>query len=142
MGSLNKVILIGHLGRDAELRFTAKGFPIARVNLATSDRRKDQHDQWHAHTVWHRVTLLGSQALGLQPYLTKGKQIFVEGRLDIRQWDQDGETRSAVEIVARTIRLLGPGPGNRLLDPAQTEDAVFDTVDLELPPEVDDDMPL
>ncbi len=112
MGSVNKAILVGNLGRDAEYTTTAAGFPIARFSIATSHRRKDTRSgQWEDRTEWHRVVLLGSQAESLRDYLRKGKQIYVEGRIETRSWDdKDGQKRYMTEIIADRIQLLG-GPG-------------------------------
>jgi single-strand DNA-binding protein len=112
MGSVNKVILVGNLGRDAELKFTPSGFPISSFSLATTDRRKDKDNTWQEKTEWHRIKLLGKQAESLQDYLKKGKQIYVEGRLETRSWDdKDGQKRYMTEIVADRIQLLGSGGG-------------------------------
>lgn len=114
MGSVNKAILVGNLGRDAEMKFTGNGFAIARFSLATTDRRKDSKTgEWQDKTEWHRVVLLGKQAESLQDYLKKGKQIYVEGRIETRSWDdKDGQKRYSTEIVADRIQLLG-SPGGR-----------------------------
>ena len=112
MGSVNKVILVGNLGRDAELKFSPSGFPISSFSLATTDRRKDKDDQWSEKTEWHRIKLLGKQAESLKDYLKKGKQIYVEGRIETRSWDdKDGQKRYMTEIVADRIQLLGSGGG-------------------------------
>jgi single-strand DNA-binding protein len=112
MGSVNKAILVGNLGRDAEVTTTANGFPIARFSLATTDRRKDNRSgEWTDRTEWHRIVLLGKQAESLRDYLKKGKQIYVEGRIETRSWDdKDGQKRYMTEIIADRIQLLG-GPG-------------------------------
>jgi single-strand DNA-binding protein len=112
MGSVNKVILVGNLGRDAETKFTGSGFAVSRFSLATTDRRKDSKTgEWVDRTEWHRIVLLGKQAESLQDYLKKGKQIYVEGRLETRSWDdKDGQKRYTTEIIADRIQLLG-GPG-------------------------------
>ena len=81
MGSVNKVILVGNLGRDAELRHTPGGAAVATLNLATTEMWNDKQGQRQEKTEWHRVVLWGKQAESLQEYLTKGKQIYVEGRL-------------------------------------------------------------
>lgn len=109
MGSVNKVILVGNLGRDAETKFTGNGFAIARFSLATTDRRKDSKTgEWVDKTEWHRIVLLGKQAESLQDYLKKGKQIYVEGRLETRSWDdKEGQKRYTTEIIADRIQLLG-----------------------------------
>ena len=114
MGSVNKVILVGNLGRDAELKFTPSGFPISSFSLATTDRRKDKDNNWQEKTEWHRIKLLGKQAESLQDYLKKGKQIYVEGRLETRSWDdKDGQKRYMTEIIADRIQLLGSAGGGR-----------------------------
>lgn len=115
MGSVNKAILVGNLGRDAELKFTGNGFAIARFSIATTDRRKDSKTgDWVEKTEWHRIVLLGKQAESLQDYLKKGKQVYVEGRIETRSWDdKDGQKRYTTEIVADRIQLLGSGGGGR-----------------------------
>ena len=114
MGSVNKVILVGNLGRDAELRYTPGGAAVATLNLATTEVWNDKNQQRQEKTEWHRVVLWGKQAESLQEYLTKGKQIYVEGRLQTRQWDdKDGNKRYTTEIKADRITLLGGGGGGR-----------------------------
>jgi len=110
MGSVNKVILVGNLGRDAELRYTPGGAAVATLNLATTEVWNDKGGQRQEKTEWHRIVLWGKQAESLQEYLTKGKQIYVEGRLQTRQWDdKDGNKRYTTEIKADRITLLGGG---------------------------------
>jgi single-strand DNA-binding protein len=112
MGSVNKVILVGNLGRDAELRYTPGGAAVATLNLATTEVWNDRNQQRQEKTEWHRIVLWGKQAESLQEYLTKGKQIYVEGRLQTRQWDdKDGNKRYTTEIKADRITLLGGGGG-------------------------------
>src|SRR5688572_20431005 len=114
MGSVNKVILVGNLGRDSELRYTPGGSPVATLNMATTEVWNDKSGQRQEKTEWHRVVLWGKQAESLQEYLTKGKQIYVEGRLQTRQWDdKDGNKRYTTEIKADRITLLGGGGGGR-----------------------------
>jgi single-strand DNA-binding protein len=111
---VNKVILVGNLGRDAELRYTPGGAAVATLNLATTEVWNDKNQQRQEKTEWHRVVLWGKQAESLQEYLTKGKQIYVEGRLQTRQWDdKDGNKRYTTEIKADRITLLGGGGGGR-----------------------------
>ena len=112
MGSVNKVILVGNLGRDAELRYTPGGSPVATLNLATTEMWNDTGGQRQEKTEWHRVVLWGTTAESLNEYLTKGKQIYVEGRLQTRQWDdKDGNKRYTTEIRGDRIVLLGGGGG-------------------------------
>src|SRR3954447_26417866 len=112
MGSVNKVILVGNLGRDAEVRFTPGGQSVATLNLATTEQWNDKEGQRQEKTEWHRIVLWGKQAESLQQYLVKGKQIYVEGRLQTRQWDdKEGVKRYTTEIKADRITLLGSGGG-------------------------------
>jgi single-strand DNA-binding protein len=112
MGSVNKVILVGNLGRDAELKFTAGGQPMSRVSLATTEVWSDKAGQKQEKTEWHKIVLWGKQAESLTPYLTKGKQIYVEGRLQTREWeDKDGKKDKLTEVRVDRIVLLGGGGG-------------------------------
>ena len=112
MGSVNKVILVGNLGRDAELRYTPGGAAVATINMATTEVWNDKTGQRQEKTEWHRVVLWGKPAESLTEYLTKGKQIYVEGRLQTRQWDdKDGNKRYTTEIRGDRIVLLGGGGG-------------------------------
>ena len=114
MGSLNKAILIGNLGRDAEMRFTAGGSAVANFSLATTDRWTDKDGQKQERTEWHRVVLWGKTAEALQEYLTKGKQVYVEGRLQTREWtNKEQQKVKTTEIVADKIVLLGGGGDGR-----------------------------
>src|SRR6516225_4721048 len=114
MGSVNKVILVGNLGRDAELRYTPAGAAVATINMATTEVWNDKAGQRQEKTEWHRVVLWGKSAESLSEYLTKGKQIYVEGRLQTRQWDdKDGNKRYTTEIRSDRVVLLGGGGGGR-----------------------------
>lgn len=114
MGSVNKVILIGNLGRDAELRFTPGGAAVATLNLATTEVFKDREGQKKEDTQWHRVILWGKTAESLQEYLTKGKSIYVEGKLQTRKWkDKDGHDKYTTEIRGDRVVLLGGGTSTR-----------------------------
>ena len=112
MGSVNKVILVGNLGRDAELHYTPGGAAVSTINMATTEVWNDKAGQRQEKTEWHRVVLWGKSAESLAEYLTKGKQIYVEGRLQTRQWDdKDGNKRYTTEIRGDRIVLLGGGGG-------------------------------
>src|SRR3954447_4748948 len=113
MGSVNKVILVGNLGRDAELRYTPGGAPVATLNLATTEVWNDKTSgQKQEKTEWHRIVLWGKSAESLSEYLVKGKQIYVEGRLQTRKWqDKDGNDKYTTEIRGDRIVLLGGGGG-------------------------------
>jgi single-strand DNA-binding protein len=112
MGSVNKVILVGNLGRDAELRYTPGGAAVATLNMATTEVWNDKAGVRQEKTEWHRVVVWGKTAESLAEYLTKGKQIYVEGRLQTRQWDdKDKIKRYTTEIRGDRIVLLGGGSG-------------------------------
>ena len=114
MGSVNKVILVGNLGRDAELRYTPGGAAVATLNMATTETWTDKGGQRQEKTEWHRVVFWGKVAESLTEYLTKGKQVYVEGRLETRQWnDKDGNKRYTTEIKGDKIVLLGSAGGGR-----------------------------
>jgi single-strand DNA-binding protein len=106
--SVNKVTLLGHLGKDAEGKFLPSGVHVAKFSVATSRRWKDKgSDDWKEETDWTNVSLWRSE--NLVPYLTKGKQVYVEGRLQTRSYDKDGEKRYSTEVVADEVILLGGG---------------------------------
>ena len=108
MGSVNKVILVGNLGRDVELRYTPSGAPVGTLNLATTEVWNDKSGQRQEKTEWHRIVLWGKQAESLHEYLLKGRQIYVEGRLQTRKWDdRDGNKRYTTEVRADRVVLLG-----------------------------------
>ena len=112
MGSVNKVILVGNLGRDAEVRSTTSGTSVATISIATTDVWNDKAGNKQEKTEWHRVVLWGKTAETLQEYLLKGRQIYVEGRLQTREWqDRDGNKRYTTETRADRVVLLG-GRGN------------------------------
>lgn len=112
MGSVNKVILVGNLGRDAELRYTPGGSAVATLNLATTEMWNDKDGQRQEKTEWHRIVLWGKQAETLSQYLQKGRQIYVEGRLQTRQWDdKDGNKRYTTEVRGDRVVLLGSAGG-------------------------------
>jgi len=109
MSSVNKVILIGHLGNDPEVRSTPSGTYVANLSIATNERWMDkQTSQWQERTEWHRVVLFARQAEVASQYLRKGSQVFIEGRLQTRKWqDQQGQDRYTTEIVGSEMKMLG-----------------------------------
>jgi single-strand DNA-binding protein len=112
MGSVNKAILVGNLGRDAEMRFTAGGTPVATVSLATTEKFTDREGQKQEKTEWHRIVIWGKTAESLHEYLTKGKQIYVEGRIETKDWtNKEGQKVKTTEIRADKVVLLGGGGG-------------------------------
>jgi len=106
---VNKVILIGNLGRDPEVRSTPSGQPVANFSLATNRRWKDRDGNRQEQTEWHNIVCWGRQAEVAGQYLTKGKRIYVEGRLQTRSWDdkQSGEKKYRTEIVCENFQMLG-----------------------------------
>lgn len=106
--SVNKVLLIGRLGNNPEIRYTNTGTAVANFNLATSESWNDKTGQKQERTEWHRVVVWGKLAELCEKYLAKGRQCFVEGRLQTRSWDdKDGNKRYTTEIVANTVQFLG-----------------------------------
>ena len=112
-GSLNRVMIIGNLGQDPELRYTANQTPVATFSIATTDYRTGQDGQRQETTEWHRVVVWSKQAENCAKYLAKGRTVFVEGRLQTRSWDdkQSGQKRYQTEIVAQNIQFLSPAAG-------------------------------
>lgn len=110
--SFNKVILVGNLGRDPELRYTPQGTPVCSFSMATNERRKDKTGEMQDHTTWFRVTLWGRQAETASQYLTKGRPVYIEGRLRVEEWtDRDGKARHTLEVHATEMQFIGGGRG-------------------------------
>jgi single-strand DNA-binding protein len=106
--SVNKVILVGRLGRDPETRYTGGGQAVANFSLATDESYKDKSGERQKRTEWHKIVVWGKQAEIAQQYLKKGSLIFVEGRIQSREWqDKEGQKRTSYEIVATNFRMLG-----------------------------------
>jgi len=105
---VNVVVLIGRLGADPDLRYTAGGRPVARLSLATRRRRRDQNGEWQEVTDWHRIVVFGDQAESVGQHLARGQRVGIEGRLRPRTWEtRDGQRRTAVEVVATRVEFLG-----------------------------------
>ncbi|HXT98188.1 MAG TPA: single-stranded DNA-binding protein [Polyangia bacterium] len=111
MGSVNKVILIGNLGADPELKYTPSQRPLCNLRIATTEVYKDKSGQRQEKTEWHRVTVWGDQAENCNKYLSKGRSVYVEGRLQTRSYDKDGQKHYATDIVADRVVFLGGGGG-------------------------------
>ena len=111
MGSVNKVILIGNLGADPELKYTPSNRPLCNLRIATTEVFKDKSGQRQEKTEWHRVTVWGDQAENCNKYLAKGRSVYVEGRLQTRSYDKDGQKHYATDIVADRVVFLGSGGG-------------------------------
>lgn len=114
MASFNKVILMGNMTRDPEVRYTPGGTAVSEIGLAVNDRRKDAKGEWVDETTFVDVTLWGRQAEIAGEYLTKGSPILVEGRLKLDSWEKDGQKRSKLRVVCENMRMLGgKGGGGR-----------------------------
>ena len=111
MASVNKVILIGNLGRDPETRYMPDGGAVTNISVATTDVWKDKNGEKQEKTEWHRVAFFGKLAEIAGEYLKKGSQVYVEGRLQTREWEKDGVKRYTTEIVANQMQMLGSRQG-------------------------------
>jgi len=106
--SFNKITLVGNLGRDPELRYTPQGTPVCSFTMATNERRKDRAGETQDVTTWFRVTLWGRQAETASQYLTKGRPVYIEGRLRVEEWtDRDGKARYTLEVHATDMQFIG-----------------------------------
>ncbi len=141
MSGVNKVILIGNLGANPEMRFTQGGTPVANLRIATTERWTDRNGQKQEATEWHRVVLWGKQAEIAGQYLTKGRQVYIEGRIRTRQWqDKQGQTRYTTEIVATTLQFLG-ARGERAPEDATATVPPDDAIGSDFGGGPDDDIP-
>ena len=115
MASLNKVMLIGNAGKDAELRYMATGTPQCKFSLAVNNRRRNQTtNEWEDQTEWFNILIWGDTAERVSQYITKGKSLYIEGRLQTRSWDgDDGQKHYMTEVVAQTVQLLGSREGGQ-----------------------------
>jgi single-strand DNA-binding protein len=125
-----KIFLAGNLGRDPELRYTPNGTAVTRLSVATNERWTDQDGQQQQRTIWWRVSVWGKQAEAVSQYLAKGRQVFIEGRMDPdpesggpRLWTgNDGRTRASFEIIARNVKFTGRRGGAARFDELRDED--------------------
>ena len=109
MAGVNKAILVGNLGRDPELRHTPNGQAVVNFTLATSESWTDKSGERQERTEWHRIVVWGRQAEMCNQYLSKGRTVYVEGRIQTREWeDKDGNKRYTTEINAQTVQFIGP----------------------------------
>lgn len=135
MAGVNKVILIGNLGRDPELRYTASGVPVATFTLATTEEWRDkntgnkqEHTEWHRIVAWRRLGEICGE------YLHKGSKVYIEGKLRTRAWeDKDGNTRYTTEIVAQTLQILSPK--------GEVSEEISESLPPEEPIDIDEDIP-
>lgn len=121
--SVNRVILVGRLGRDPETRYTSSGQAVCNFTLATNEVFRSRAGERQERTEWHRIVIWGKLAETAQQYLKKGSLVYIEGRIQTRQWDdRDGNKRTSTEIVASTFRMLGGrGEGAAELEPSAPE---------------------
>jgi single-strand DNA-binding protein len=120
MASVNKVILVGNLGRDPETRYTTGGDAVTNIRLATTDVWKDKNGEKQERTEWHNIVFYGRQAEIAGEYLKKGRQIYVEGRLQTRKWqDKEGQDRYTTEIIADRMQMLGTREGGGSAAPSE-----------------------
>ncbi len=114
MSTVNKVILVGRVGQNPEVRHIPSGSAVTTLSVATSENWTDKSGQKQEKTEWHRVVVWGRTAEICGQYLTKGRLVYVEGKLQTRQWqDKDGQTKYSTEVQAQTVQFLGPQPGDR-----------------------------
>jgi len=124
VAGINKVILVGNLGSDPEIRTTPGGQRVANFRMATSRSWNNQEGQRQEKTEWHSIVAWGKLADIVERYLTKGKQVYVEGRLETRSWqDKEGQTRYKTEVICETMQMLGRAGGERNGEPGGGYDA-------------------
>jgi len=110
--SVNKVILIGNLGKEPELKYISAGTPVAKFSLATNERFKDKGGEWQERTEWHNIVAWNRLAEIVGEYVKKGSKVYIEGRLKTSSWKSDGQTHYRTEIVAEDLVLLGRNNGD------------------------------
>ncbi|MFA7711165.1 MAG: single-stranded DNA-binding protein [Candidatus Neomarinimicrobiota bacterium] len=133
-GSINKVILVGHLGRDPEVRYTPSGDAVAEVSLATTESVKNKDGKREDRTEWHSLVIWRNQAEFAKEWLKKGQLVYIEGRLQTRQWeDKEGQKRSRTDIQVDQITMLGGSGRAREKDTAESEAPAASPPDDEIP---------
>ncbi len=139
MAGVNKVILVGRLGADPEIRYTPSGAAVANFTLATSENWKDKDGNKQEKTEWHKIVVFSKLAEICGQYLNKGKQIYIEGRIQTRQWeDRDGNKKYTTEIVANQMQMLGSPGQNQNQKQNQSAPAGAPRAGENDPPELDD----
>ena len=147
--NINRVVLVGNLTRDPELRHTPSGTAVCNLGIAVNSRRRDESGNWVDKPNFFRISVFGNQAESCAQYLSKGRPVAIDGRLDWRQWEQDGVKREAVEIVAESVQFLGSrgdgegGGGNQFV-PAGASESLGSSLGsggADFPAATDDDIP-
>ncbi|MBI5047510.1 MAG: single-stranded DNA-binding protein [Deltaproteobacteria bacterium] len=137
MAGVNKAILVGRLGKDPEIKYMPSGTAIANFTMATSENYKDKDGQKQERTEWHRIVAFGKLAEICGEYLAKGKQVYIEGRIQTRSWDdKDGNKKYMTEIVANTMQMLGKPEGTAAGTAAADDNSVTSES-----PRTDEDVP-
>jgi single-strand DNA-binding protein len=108
--SLNRIMVIGHVGQDPEIRYTPTGMPVVNFSVATDETYVDKEGKREERTEWHRAVVVGKLALTCHAYLKKGQQVFVDGPLRTREWESNGRSSRRVEIIVRRVQFLGTPP--------------------------------
>ena len=142
-GSINKVILIGRLGRDPEVKYTPSGQAVAKFSIATDETYKDRNGEQQRRTEWHNIVAWRRLAEICGEYLVKGKLVYIEGRIQTRQWeDREGNKRNTTEIVAREMKMLSPkSEGDRSESSSQQSESTPAPAPAPSPEITDDDIP-
>jgi single-strand DNA-binding protein len=139
--SFNKIIIVGNLGRDPELRYTPQGNAVCSFSLATNEKRKDKNGDFQDVTTWFRITLWGKQAEAASKYLTKGRPVYIEGRLRVEEYtDKDGKNRQSLEVQATDMQFIG-SRGEESMSASAGSSNDFSHEDLPVSSPNDDDIP-
>lgn len=126
MSGVNKVILVGYVGQDPQIKFLDGGNSVANFSIATSEKWKDKSGEAKERTEWHRIVAWGKLAEIVGKYVSKGKQVFIEGKLQTREWEKDGVKRYSTEVVAQNLTLLGKkSDGGSETQGGDSDDASF-----------------
>jgi single-strand DNA-binding protein len=142
MATFNKIILVGNLGRDPELRYTPQGTAVCSFSLATNERRKDKSGELQDQTTWFRVTLWDKKAEIAAQYLTKGKPVYIEGRLRMDEYtDRDGKQRSTLEVTGTDMQFIGSRGDDTHHPPAAARERDDDMPSSSASMTADDDIP-
>jgi single-strand DNA-binding protein len=141
LSTVNKVILIGRLGRDPEIRYTPSGQALAKFSMATDENRKDQDGNWQTETTWHRIVLWARNAERAGESLKKGQLIYLEGRISNRSWDdpETGQKKYMTEIIGDRFKMLGPRGDNPQTQSPETTSQTQPTQSQQV--QEDDDLP-